>query len=161
LRTNSWVRRVVHRNGKAEGVTYMDAKGEEVMQPADVVVLASWSMNNVSRLLLSGIGDPYDPQTGKGTLGRNFTLQGGGATECYFDKPLNAFIGGGGLGNGIGDFIGDPPDSYIDAGVFRGGVIRTLLGGQSPIRAFGRVPNGTVKSNWGSTWKKAGLDWFD
>jgi gluconate 2-dehydrogenase alpha chain len=155
------VRRVVHRNGKAIGVTYMDGAGKEVMQPADVVVLASWSMNNASRLLLSKIGDPYDPHTGMGTLGKNFTLQVGGGVEVYFDKPMNAFIGGGGVGNAIGDFIGDPPDADVSAGVFRGGLIRTSLGGQSPIRAFGKVPKGTVKSNWGAEWKKAGLDWFD
>src|SRR5262249_46545510 len=58
-------------------------------------------------------------------------------------------------------YIGDPPDSDVSAGVFRGGLIRTLLGGQSPIRAFGRVPRGTVTSNWGAKWKKAGLDWYD
>jgi gluconate 2-dehydrogenase alpha chain len=161
LLTNSWVRRVVHRNGKAEGVTYMDAAGKEVLQPADVVVLSSWSMNNVSRLLLSGIGDPYDPNTGKGTLGKNFATEVGGRTEVFFDKPLNAFIGGGGLGNAIGDFVGDPPDADVSAGVFRGGLIRTGLGGQSPIRAFGRTPPGEVQSNWGAAWKKAGLAWYD
>jgi len=161
IRTHSWVRRVIHRDGKAEGVTYMDAAGKETMQPADVVVLASWSMNNVSRLLLSGIGEPYDPQTGMGTLGRNFATEVGGRTEVFFDKPLNAFIGGGALGNGIGDYMGDPPDAQVSAGVFRGGLVRTLLGGQSPIRAFGRLPPGTVSSNWGSEWKKAGLQWYD
>jgi gluconate 2-dehydrogenase alpha chain len=161
LRINSWVRRVVHRDGKAQGVAYQDAAGKEVMQPADVVVLSSWSMNNVSRLLLSGIGDPYDPHTGKGTLGKNFTTEVGGRTEVFLDKPLNGFIGGGAVGNAIGDLVGDVPDADVSAGVFRGGLIRTILGGQSPIRAFGRVPQGEVKSNWGAEWKKAGLKWYD
>ena len=161
LRTHAWVRRVIHRQGKAVGVTYMDASGNEVMQPADVVVLASWTFNNVSRLLLSGIGERYDPHTGKGTLGRNLALEIGGTTDIFFDKPLNTFIGGGALGNGIGDFMGDPPDADVSAGVFRGGIIRTLLGGQSPIRAFGRAPPGEVKSNWGSAWKAAGIKWYD
>ena len=161
LRTHSWVRRVVHRDGKAVGVTYMDEAGKEVMQPADVVVLASWSMNNVSRLLLSGIGDAYDPHTGKGTLGKNFATEVGGRTDVFFDKPLNAFIGGGALGNGIGDFVGDPPDADVSEGVFRGGLVRTLLGGQSPIKGFGKVPHGEVQSNWGAEWKKAGLKWAD
>jgi gluconate 2-dehydrogenase alpha chain len=161
IRTNSWVRRIVHRDGRAEGVTYMDASGNEVMQPAEVVVLASWSMNNVSRLLQSGIGDVYDPHTGKGTLGKNFATEVGGATDVFFDKPLNGFIGGGGLGNGIGDFMNDPPDAEASTGVLRGGLIRTELGGQTPILAFGKAPRGETGSNWGAEWKAAGLKWYD
>lgn len=161
IRTQSWVRRVVHRNGRADGVTYTNASGNLVMQPADIVILASWTMNNVSRLLLSGIGDPYDPLTKKGTLGKNFATEVGGATAVFFDKPLNGFIGGGGLGNGIGDFMSDPSDADVSMGVFRGGLIRTELGGQTPILAFGKVPHGEVKSNWGAQWKAAGLKWYD
>src|SRR5215469_4987850 len=36
LRTGCNVRRVVHREGKAEGVVYRDTNGNEQMQPADV-----------------------------------------------------------------------------------------------------------------------------
>ena len=61
----------------------------------------------------------------------------------------------------ISDFAGDPPDADVAAGVFRGGVIRTILGGQTPILGFGAVPAGEVKSNWGSEWKKASLKWYD
>lgn len=161
IRTHSWVTRITHRNGMAEGVLYIDASGAQVAQPADVVVLASWSMNNVSRLLLSGIGEPYDPHTGKGTLGKNFATEVGGQTEVFFDRPLNGFIGGGGLGNGIGDFMSDPPDADVSAGVFRGGLIRTELGGQAPILAFGKLPPGEVGSNWGAEWKAAAVKWYD
>ena len=49
---------------QATGVTYIDARGREVEQPADIVVLATYCFNNTRLLLLSGIGKPYDPQTG-------------------------------------------------------------------------------------------------
>src|SRR3954463_402656 len=47
---------------KATGVTYIDARGQEVEQPADIVVLGTYCFNNTRLLLLSGIGKPYDPQ---------------------------------------------------------------------------------------------------
>ena len=36
-------------------------------------------------MLLSGIGTPYDPTTGKGTVGRNYAYQQGGSVEVFFD----------------------------------------------------------------------------
>jgi gluconate 2-dehydrogenase alpha chain len=161
LRTGCWVRRVIHRDGKAEGVSYVNASGKEVLQPADVVVLASWTLNNVRLLQLSSIGEPYDPSSGKGTLGKNLTHQVAQATEVFFDKPLNGFMGSGGLGISIADFAGDPPDSEVSSGVFRGATIQAETGGRGPILSFGRIPAGEAKSNWGSGWKRAALDWYD
>src|SRR5690625_5444722 len=52
LRTESNVVEILHENGKARGVIYVDVKtGEEFEQPADVVVLTSYTLNN-TRLLL-------------------------------------------------------------------------------------------------------------
>jgi gluconate 2-dehydrogenase alpha chain len=155
------VRRVIHKDGKAEGVTYIDASGEEKLQPADVVIICSWTMNNSRLLLLSGIGEPYDPKTGKGTLGKNLTHQVNQNLELFFDKPLNGFMGSGGVGIAIGDFSGDFPDKPEYSGVMRGGNIRGYCGGDAPIASFGKTPPGEVKSNWGSEWKKSALKWYD
>ena len=65
LRTGSWVRRIVHENGRATGVQFTDANGEEFFQPAETVILASFTLNNVRLLYLSKIGTPYDPATEK------------------------------------------------------------------------------------------------
>ena len=46
--------------------------GREFEQPADLVLVTAFSLNNVRMLLLSGIGKPYDPGTGKGVVGRNY-----------------------------------------------------------------------------------------
>ena len=46
---------------RATGVTFVDASGEEWEQPAELVILAAYSIFNVQLLLLSRIGQPYDP----------------------------------------------------------------------------------------------------
>jgi len=89
----------------ATGVTYIDARGREVEQPAGIVVLASYCFNNTRLLLLSGIGKPYDPQTGRGVVGRNYSYQTGGRVHVFFDdREFNPFIGGGQVNTSI-DFL--------------------------------------------------------
>ena len=46
-------------------------------------------------------------------------------------------------------------------GVLRGGTIAVTSGGDGPIASFGEIPAGEAKSNWGSEWKKAALQWHD
>lgn len=162
LRPGSWVRRVVHKGGKAEGVLYMDESGEECMQPASIVVLSSFTPNNTRLLLMSKIGNPYDPATGKGTLGKNFThtVGGGGSATLVFDKPLNLFMNAGGQAIRIADFDGFN-GIPADSGALRGGLGGGGGGGGRPIASFGRIPAGEVQRNWGSDWKKAAIKYYD
>lgn len=160
LRTGCSVRRIQHRDGKAQGLVYRDASGMEIFQPAGIVIVASWTLNNSRLLLLSKIGQPYDPATGKGTVGKNLTHQVSQSTRIFLDKPLNAFMGAGGLGIGISDFDGkEGLDAHPD--VLRGGNIRLMTTGEAPIASFGAIPPGTTAGNWGSEWKKAALEWHD
>ena len=160
LRTGCSVRRVLHRDGKAEGLSYIDASGQEIHQPANVVIVASWTLNNSRLLMLSKIGVSYDPSTGKGTLGRNLTHQVSQATRLFMDKPLNTFMGAGGLGIGISDFDGkEGVDGF--PGVMRGGNIRLMSSGEGAIASFGSVPPGETDSDWGAGFKKAALAWHD
>jgi gluconate 2-dehydrogenase alpha chain len=137
---------------KATGVTYIDARGNEVVQEAGIVILGAYCFNNVRLLLLSGIGTPYDPRTGKGTVGRNYAYQQGGGVEVFFDdKEFNPFIGGGMVNTSIDEFNGD----VIDRGPlgFIGGTYMDVAArGSSPIKGK-PVPHGTPR--WGSEWKKA------
>jgi len=160
LRTGCNVRRVIHKDGKAVGLTYLDASGEEFLQPANIVIVASWTLNNSRLLRLSKVGTPYDPATGKGTLGRNLTHQVNQATRIFYDKPLNAFMGAGGLGIGISDFDGKEGVAGYP-GVLRGGNIRVMSTGEGAIASFGAIPPGEAKSDWGLEWKKAALNWHD
>ena len=164
IRTGASVRRILHAadgNGrKARGVTYVDSRGAELFQPADLVFLGSWTLNNTRLLLLSGIGDPYDPATNQGTLGRNLTHQiHVEAATLYFDKPLNRFMGSGAAAMSVSDFDGDVFDRG-DLPFLRGGTLHARNPGARPIANFGVVPP-SVKSSWGSEWKKAAIEYYD
>lgn len=124
-RTACEVMRVnLDRGGKwATGVTYVDSSGDEWEQPADIVLLCAFQLFNVQLLLLSGIGTPYDPQTGKGQIGRNFTHQTTSTAVGFFDKSkynFNPFIAAGAIGMCIDEFNGDNfdhgPHGFVGGG---------------------------------------------
>ncbi len=160
VRTGADVRRVLYKDGKATGVSYVDPTGEEVIQPADLVALSSWTLNNTRLLLLSKIGEAYDPATGKGQVGRNFTHQANSrGVVMFFDRPLNRFMGSGACGIAIRDLDGDCFD-HGPLKFIRGAFIAAWSRGYPPIGNFGTVPP-SVKANWGSEWKKAAIEAFD
>ena len=137
---------------KATGVTYVDARGRQFEQPADLVVLATYCFNNTRLLLLSGIGTPYDPVTGKGVVGRNYSYQTGGRVHVFFeDREFNPFIGGGMINTSIDDLNGDVIDRS-KLGFVGGAYIAVATPGATPIKAK-PVPPGTPR--WGGEWKKA------
>jgi gluconate 2-dehydrogenase alpha chain len=160
LKTGCQVKRVIHKDGQAEALQYLDAAGEEIEQPARIVILSSWTLNNTRLLLMSKIGEAYDPATGKGTVGRNLTHQVSANVRFFLDKPLNNFMGTGGLGFGIDDF--DADNAFDPAkGLLRGGTMRVTSTGEGPLASFGHVPPGETEAEWGSEWKKAALKWYD
>jgi gluconate 2-dehydrogenase alpha chain len=137
---------------KATGVTYIDARGNEVEQPASIVVLGAYCFSNVRLLLLSGIGTPYDLLTGKGVVGRNYAYQQGGSVQVFFDdREFNPFIGGGQVNTSIDEFNGDVIDRG-PLGFIGGAYVNTSTSGATPIKGK-MVPPGTPR--WGGEWKKA------
>lgn len=160
LRPACWVRRIVVKDGRATGVEYTNEKGEEFLQPAALVLLAAFTMNNVRLMLLSKIGTPYDPAGGHIALGSNLTHQVSHApATMFFDEPLNRFMGAGAAGYTISDFDGDVFD-HSELPFLRGGVLRLTSTGLRPIGSFGVLPPG-VRASWGSEWKKASTHYFD
>ncbi|WP_353190122.1 GMC family oxidoreductase [Pandoraea pnomenusa] len=153
LRPHSYVVKVnLDSDGKkATGVTYIDAQGREVEQPADIVILAAYQMHNVRLLLLSGIGKPYDPKTGEGVVGKNYAYQMNGAVNVLLPKgtQLNPFIGTGAGGVSMDDLNGDQFD-HGPLGFIGGASIRHVRYGGRPIKMTPTVP-GTPA--WGSKWK--------
>jgi gluconate 2-dehydrogenase alpha chain len=142
---------------KATGVTYIDARGRQVEQPADIVVLATYCFNNTRLLLLSGIGTPYDPQTGRGVVGRNYSYQTGGRVHVFFDdREFNPFIGGGMVNTSIDDLNGDVIDRAAH-GFVGGAYIAVSSAGATPIKNK-PVPAGTPR--WGAEWKKAVAQYY-
>lgn len=160
LRTHSLVTRILKEGNKVTGVRYRDVRsGEEFDQPADVVALTSYTFNNVRLLLMSDIGQPYDPTTGKGIIGRNYmdhhTILG--ATGFFDDKKFNNFIGTGAWGSGYNDFNADNFD-HKDVDFIHGGQIEMHLMGNEPI-INNPVPPDTPP--WGKEFKEKSLYYFN
>jgi gluconate 2-dehydrogenase alpha chain len=153
-RTNSEVLKIeLSDDGKhATGVTYIDSSGEVWEQPADIVLVCSFSFNCVRMLLLSGIGKPYDPATGTGTVGRNYAYQTTSGLSLFFDdKIFNPFVGAGSLGMVIDDYNGDNFD-HAKLGFVGGAGISSIITNGRPI-LYRPVPPGTPR--WGAAWKSA------
>ncbi|MBR9764345.1 MAG: GMC family oxidoreductase [Rhodobacteraceae bacterium] len=159
-RVNSEVLRVdLAPDGQtATGVTYWDDEaGEEVTQPADLVILAAYQLHNVHLMLLSGIGDPYDPRTGQGVTGKNYAYQmNGGTTLFYKDVDFNPFAGAGSVGMAIDDFAINQIDFGAEGFIGGSYIVAGNSNGQ-PIRGIS-LPEGTPK--WGAGWKQGIGEWY-
>ena len=141
-----------HADGKTStGVTYINEHGDEVFQPAQIVILATFGLNNVRLLLNSCVGKPYNPETEEGVIGRSYAHQyGGGYTLYYNDKTFNPFATAGPTGVVIGDFgtgrVDTAPMNFIG-----GAKIYSSQPTGAPITS-GIKPGAPT---WGSGWKAA------
>ncbi|WP_413738330.1 GMC family oxidoreductase [Sodalis sp. RH21] len=155
LRTQSHVLRVNtdSTGARATGVTYIDANGQEVEQPANLVVLSAFQLHNVRLLLLSKIGKPYDPATGDGVVGRNYAYQMNGGVSLFFDPDtnFNPFAATGATGTFIDDFNAENFD-HGGLGFVGGATISATITGGRPIQQMS-ISNHAPK--WGTGWKKA------
>lgn len=152
IRTYSNVVEILKKGNKVTGVRFIDTRTmEEFIQPADIVVLSSFMLNNAKLLMVSNIGEQYDPKTGKGTLGKNYCYQLNMSSIAFFDEQFNTFMGSGALGTTCDDFNGDNFDHSKES-FLHGAMIYMIQTGMRPIQSA-PVPNGTPK--WGATFKKA------
>jgi gluconate 2-dehydrogenase alpha chain len=135
----------------AVSVTYVDSQGREFEQPGSLIVLCAFAQHNVHLLLLSGIGQPYDPKTGKGVVGRNYAYQITSSVDVFLNENLNPFMGAGALGQAVDEFNSDNFD-HGPEGFVGGGYIALWTTGGRPILQH-HLPKDTPK--WGSAWKKA------
>lgn len=161
LRHRANVRRVLYDEdeNRATGVLYVDENsGEEFEQPADVVVLAAFAFSNNRLLMLSDIGEQYDPETQEGTLGRNFNGQYNhafhGATGFFENEKFNLYMGAGALGATLSDYAADNFD-HTDLDFLGGGAIELRQYGFAAISSSNNVPEGTP--GWGKEYKEQSL----
>ena len=138
LRTRAHVRRVLLDSERKRGtaVLYVDGAGQEVEQPAEIVILCAFALNNVKLLLNSGIGQPYDSATGQGTIGRNYTYQTMAAVNVFYPESvrINPFIGAGALRTVIDDYNGD---NFDHAGL-------GFVGGEIVVPSYRPTPDSIV-----------------
>lgn len=151
------VKVVLHDDKKtAKGVIYYDVDGNEVFQPAKIVVLSSFQLYNVRLMLLSGIGKPYNPITEEGVVGRNYAfLSNGGATLFFKDKNFNPYATAGATGQMFNDIS---PGNFDGPGLgFLGGAkIHSSQATGTPIATS--LPKGTP--NWGMGYKEGLEEWY-
>ena len=161
LRTYSWVTKVLKTtDGKrVSGVAYTNLlNGEEFEQPAGLVLLCAYAINNVHLMLLSGIGEPYDPVAQKGVIGKNYCYQtGAGATLFFEGRRFNPFMSAGGSNATIDDFninwdFDRGEHDFVGGYNVAGGFNTALPIGYRP------VPRGTPQ--WGKAWKAATAKWY-
>ena len=161
LRTNAYVLRIELSPDKkrATGVTYVDEKGEEIFQPAEMVFSCTFAINNARMLLLSGIGTPFDPSTGEGQVGRNYTHQTTSSVQLFFreDFNLNTFMGSGASAVTIDDFNADNFD-HAGRNFINGAYIQIQVNGAGPINFHPTLPE-TPK--WGSAWKAGAKRYYN
>jgi gluconate 2-dehydrogenase alpha chain len=161
LRDRAWVSRLSYDKAakKVTGVLFTDTRtGEEYEQPAGLVVLSAYVFGNISLLLNSGIGEPYDPVTSKGVVGKNYSYQLSrlGVTLFFEDKFFNPFMGSPGTQMVMDDFNGDNFD-HSGLGFLGGCKIQLGHADGRPI-SYRPVPPGTPR--WGAAWKKATAKWY-
>jgi gluconate 2-dehydrogenase alpha chain len=142
---------------RATGVTYIDVHGQLHEQPAQIVILCGYQLSNTRLMMLSGIGEIYDPATGEGLVGKNYAYQVMSGVDIFFENEFtNQFAGAGALGMVVDDYNGDNFD-HSGLGFIGGAYIASWTTNARPIESHA-VPEGTPE--WGSAWKRAVKDNF-
>jgi gluconate 2-dehydrogenase alpha chain len=158
IRDRSYVLDVIHDGRRARGVRYVDAAGDVREQAAEIVILAAYSFGNVRLLLLSGMGEPYEPSSGSGQVGRSYGYNISiGLTALYEDRTFNSYMGGPSNGFLMDDCLGSNLDPR-EVGFVGGGYIHSSHTGAALLGRIA-VPDGTPR--WGAGWKAAIRDWYD
>ena len=161
LRANAWVTRIIKdASGKrVTGVAYTNVlNGEEFIQPASMVLLTAYAINNVHLMLLSGIGKPYDPVSQTGVIGKNYCYQTGAGANLFFEgRNFNPFINAGGSNATMDDFNINPDFDRGQLGFVGGYSIGAGFNTALPI-GYRPVPRGTPQ--WGTEWKAATSKWY-
>jgi gluconate 2-dehydrogenase alpha chain len=143
----------VDRDGRANGV-YFVKSGKEYFQPAKVVLLASYTYENVRLMLLStSAAFPNGLANRSGQVGKHFATHSGiGMNGLFPGRKLNRWYGTGAQWIDCDDFEGGVYDSKGEFISFS--AVHSGGGERTPISAA----NGTPPSipTWGPVWK----DWI-
>jgi gluconate 2-dehydrogenase alpha chain len=156
MRLFSYVYRIdVGSDGKATGVRYLDARGDVNIQPAKTVFAGLWGPIIYRLMSLSGIGRPYNPVTGSGSLGRGVHSghsPGVTGVSGTLDIGGNAYSVGNAYA-GASSMLDLAEDNFDHTDLdFIGGAnlrIGSYPGG-APNLLTGNPPG---KNNFGSAWK--------
>ncbi|QDH14345.1 GMC family oxidoreductase [Formicincola oecophyllae] len=146
---------------EAKAVEWYDGEtGTHQRTEAGMVILAGFQLSNVHLMLLSGIGQPYDPVRNTGVVGRNFVYQTITSSRVWLrpDQHTNQFIGAGGGGVAIDDFNCTNFD-HGPLGFIGGSPIWVNQSGLKPIEAMTGA-GGHGQPRWGSDFKHQALETY-
>jgi gluconate 2-dehydrogenase alpha chain len=141
---------VAANNGRAAGVLYIRDR-KEYFQPAQAVLLASYTYENVRLLLLSKSRQcPKGMSNNHGQVGKHYFGHWTDAVGALFPVDVNIWYGTPAQGVAVDDWADDNYDH--SASGFVGGTTLHLRTERHPIDAadsttFGKAPS------WGSKWK--------
>lgn len=144
------------RDGRATGVTYVDGQGEDHFQPAEVVALTAFTLENV-RLLLLSRSDAHPDGIGndRGRVGRNFTYQLylAPVKGLFEGRRFGMFMGNTCTINILYDFNGDVFD-HSDVDFIGGAQIYSSPCERDPVTSAADLGEGFLDRQWGARWKE-------
>jgi len=149
LRSRAHVLRINHRDGRAVSVSYVDGQGREQEQPAEIVILAAYSFQNVRLLLHSGIA-------GSGQVGKYFiNRQAFHISAVFDDRYLNGYNGPSVQRQAVDDFNGENNAAAKlrlgkDEFFIRGAAICSAAQ-RLPLETYNDVPPDVPR--WGAAYK--------
>lgn len=150
-------------DGLATGVRYVDSRGEEHFQPAEVVICSAFTLENVRHLLMArserhpqGIGNDRE------MVGRNYTYQMDQtpARGLFEGRRFHFYMGNGATNLQVFDYNSDNFD-HADLDFIGGGRIYGEGGQREPISTVGGLLDGFIPQQWGAQWKRGLADHFD
>ena len=142
----------VSNDGRVTGVNYV-VGSNEYFQPAKVVLVASYTYENVRMLLLSNSRVyPDGLSNNHGQVGRHyFSHHQGAGVGAFFPYDLKAWYGLPAQGVAVDDWADDNFD-HTDLGFIGGGNL-WVMSDRRPISAANMGTYGQSR-NWGSGWKR-------
>ena len=142
----------VSTDGRVTGVNYV-VGSNEYFQPAAVVLVASYTYENVRLLLLSkSRAYPDGLSNNHGQVGRHyFSHHQGAGVGAFFPYDLKAWYGLPAQGVAVDDWADDNFD-HADLGFIGGGNL-WVMSDRRPISAANMGTYGRSR-NWGSGWKR-------
>lgn len=150
IRPNSRVFKVrTDDNGRASGVEYRGEDGKMYFQPAKLVILSAFMLENVRLLLLSANEQfPNGLANNTGQVGKYFmTHTRVVASGVFPGKNFNRFSGTAGQGVTMDDFSGDRIDP-AEVGFIRGAGAQAAATTSTPIDGSGDIPPSVPQ--WGT-----------
>jgi gluconate 2-dehydrogenase alpha chain len=163
IRLESYVYRIdTDSTGKATGVRYYDPQGNAHIQPAKAVFNGLWGYNIVRLLLLSGIGNPYDPVKQTGSVGRAVSegyTPSTASASVQLNIGANTYCAGNGAGGGFAFLdLNEVNPNFKHPTTFLGGIAGTGAGdylGSGPSTITSHLPSRTA---FGSAYKASVKD---